>query len=499
MIMKSFGDNRAGRSDPQCRQGGAIVPGPPRSGPLDEPYYGLLPLLAASSGGEGAIAGLVSACRAGVLTRYAPALRRLGSVVKPLTVEVVGGFGSPLRLRGGANNSDSSNEDKTSNERTGQRRRREVVSPSTDETRPGPSDIRRSRSRVRAKSTSRTEVRKEGVQTRNQRAAQKAIQLPWYSSSGEEDEMTRQLSDDISPVRPRDIPAENLVGDNAPINISEEEDKPEEDIQVSRKRNIRSHSNTRGLLSSDESSSSKRSPPRKKPLGPKSKRAKSKPAAKLESATQTWEVPEKRGRGRPPTTGEYRNIIETKKALNNERQRELRLAQEEKVTTMEDTLKLLRRAHLDPEDTAEKAKLDLTADIASRIREAQAEVIRVARISNNLQGPLQRTLKVAASTTMGLADVLRTRADETAEVTGNEELRKLHVRVAKLTEEQEKMHNMVRSMKEEMEKAKEDAESAKRKVKNARQDLQDSIRRNEELKRQLKEARQRAKPKPQPA
>jgi len=62
---------------------------------------------------------------------------------------------------------------------------------------------------------------------------------------------------------------------------------------------------------------------------------------------------------------------------------------------------------MDPEDTAEGAKLDPTAGLANKIREAQAEVIRVSKISSNLQGPLQRVLRAAASLTMGLTDVLR--------------------------------------------------------------------------------------------
>jgi len=52
-------------------------------------------------------------------------------------------------------------------------------------------------------------------------------------------------------------------------------------------------------------------------------------------------------------------------------------------------------------------------------------VIRVSRVSRNLQGPMQKALRVAASTTMGLTDVLRTRADGTAETIGSEELRRL--------------------------------------------------------------------------
>jgi len=35
-------------------------------------------------------------------------------------------------------------------------------------------------------------------------------------------------------------------------------------------------------------------------------------------------------------------------------------------------------------------------DIANKIKEYQAEILKVAKISSNLKGPLQRALKVAA-------------------------------------------------------------------------------------------------------
>jgi len=62
-----------------------------------------------------------------------------------------------------------------------------------------------------------------------------------------------------------------------------------------------------------------------------------------------------------------------------------------------------------------------TADIASRVREAQAEVVRISKISSNLKGRPTKALKVSASLTMGLVDILRNRADGTGERTGSEE------------------------------------------------------------------------------
>jgi len=232
-------------------------------------------------------------------------------------------------------------------------------------------------------------------------------------------------------------------------------------------------------------------PAKKRLLRPKSKRLKQE-SINLDSVTQVWGQAEKRGRGRPPTTGEYREIAEAKKAVNDERERELRLAMEARTYNMEETLAILRKSHLDPEETAEGATLDPTADLASRIREAQAEVVRVSKISSHLQGPLQRTLRAAASLTIDLTAVLWTRADGTAETTGSEELRRLREQVAKLISEQEKTNATIQTMREEMTKANEAAEMARQKTKAVRQELQDAIRRNNELKQKLRDEKERA-------
>jgi len=154
-------------------------------------------------------------------------------------------------------------------------------------------------------------------------------------------------------------------------------------------------------------------------------------------------------------------------------------------------LKILKKAKLDPEDTAERGKLTPTADLASRLREAQAEVVRISKISSSLQGPMQRVLRAAASLTMGLTDVLRTRADAANGQTGQdndpEELRRL---VADLQKEQEKSGADI-ALRGEMAQAKVAAETADKKVEMIKRDLQDSIRKNQELKQLLKEEKSR--------
>jgi len=57
------------------------------------------------------------------------------------------------------------------------------------------------------------------------------------------------------------------------------------------------------------------------------------------------------------------------------------------------------------------------------VRECQVNVLRVAKSSMNLKGTCQRDLKIAAATTLGMLEVLRTRADRTATKANSEEIK----------------------------------------------------------------------------
>jgi len=111
-------------------------------------------------------------------------------------------------------------------------------------------------------------------------------------------------------------------------------------------------------------------------------------------------------------------------------------------------------------------------------------------VSSNLKGDLQRALRVAASLTVGMTDVLRTRADETGVKTGSEEMHLLKEQVEVLRSTQEKTTEDVNAMKAELEKAKITAAEAEKKAKRLAQELQDSIRKNRELKQKLWEAQE---------
>jgi len=197
-------------------------------------------------------------------------------------------------------------------------------------------------------------------------------------------------------------------------------------------------------------------------------------------------------RGRPPTTGEYIRLAESKKAVNDEKERELRLEREAKNFDMAEALQILRKGKLFPEDTAEEAALAPTADIASQAREAQAEVIRISKISSNLKGDLQRALRVSASLTMGLVDVLRTRADSTGAKTGEEELRRLREHVEKLSKAQEGVDDRLNALKNELEVAKSQIKREKEKRERATEQVQREREKREKISEQLREEREKA-------
>jgi len=101
--------------------------------------------------------------------------------------------------------------------------------------------------------------------------------------------------------------------------------------------------------STDEDSSKSKSKKKSQKKGTKPK------ATKLKTATTVANIEELRAQragkpGRPPTTGEYVKLAETKKAANDEKERERHLEMEGRIYSMEETLDILRRARLDPED-----------------------------------------------------------------------------------------------------------------------------------------------------
>jgi len=167
-------------------------------------------------------------------------------------------------------------------------------------------------------------------------------------ASSDEDEDIYQSSDDLSPGRRtqelagKDGQQDKLQGEVGTVVVTSD-DAGKETAPQEKKRGKRSQPIKEGSSSSEERTI-RRTSPKKKPLGSKSVRAK-REAVNPDSVVQVWGSTERRRRGRPPTTGEYREITEAKKAVNDEKERELRLAMEARAYSMEETLAILRRSH----------------------------------------------------------------------------------------------------------------------------------------------------------
>jgi len=175
----------------------------------------------------------------------------------------------------------------------------------------------------------------------------------------------------------------------------------------------------------------------KKNSGPEAfKKAKNGTAGSEEESERIAKLRAERAgkRGRPPTTGEYVQLAAAKKAVNDERERERRLERETRTYEMEE----------------ENLAHNPTGDIASRIREAQAEVVRISKVSSNLKGDLQRALRASASLTLGVIEVLRTRADVMTKKTGQEEVRAMKERLEQLSKAQEEGDTKLRNLAAEL-------------------------------------------------
>jgi len=198
-------------------------------------------------------------------------------------------------------------------------------------------------------------------------------------------------------------------------------------------------------------------------------------------------------RGRPPTTGEYVKLAAAKKAVNDERERERRLEREARTFEMSEILDILRSSKLYPEEEAEHLAHNPTGDIASRIREAQAEVVRISRISSNLKGDLQRALRVSASLTLGAIEVLRTRADITAKKTGQEEVRGMRERLDYLSKAQNESDRKLMELTSELEATKAAMKEERTKRESVLRQMRDITLKNETLKAKLSEERAKHK------
>lgn len=121
---------------------------------------------------------------------------------------------------------------------------------------------------------------------------------------------------------------------------------------------------------------------------------------------------QKRGRGRPPTTGYFVGITEAKAKYREEQKKEIELAREQRIMALTgEELFQDPRTERDLNKAIERAKQNPSGDIANVARELLAEVLKVSKTCYNMQGKQRGDLKKAALTATAAVEVLRTRAD----------------------------------------------------------------------------------------
>ncbi|XP_041989020.1 nucleolar and coiled-body phosphoprotein 1-like [Aricia agestis] len=140
----------------------------------------------------------------------------------------------------------------------------------------------------------------------------------------------------------------------------------------------------------------------------------------------------KRGRGRPPTTGQYVGYAKAQAEYNRQKEEALRLQAEEEVA---ETARRARRtwrdassalAVLPASSPAREEALEKTgADMAKTVKEALETIEMIAKKSANLKGTFQKYLKESVSTIAMVFDEMRSRSS-------SEEIQRLEAQNARL-------------------------------------------------------------------
>ncbi|KAJ0179074.1 hypothetical protein K1T71_005849 [Dendrolimus kikuchii] len=141
--------------------------------------------------------------------------------------------------------------------------------------------------------------------------------------------------------------------------------------------------------------------------------AKAKAAAKAPDA--------KRGRGRPPTTGEYVGLADAKKALVEAQRAELELQAEREIAERASAMATARVTRLQAgpalaSQAPPEARAAHAEGLQRQIADSLAVVTNVAKVSKGLKGTLQKALKDAAAAIQEASEELlsRTSSEEVA-------------------------------------------------------------------------------------
>ncbi|XP_049871995.1 uncharacterized protein LOC126370917 [Pectinophora gossypiella] len=159
----------------------------------------------------------------------------------------------------------------------------------------------------------------------------------------------------------------------------------------------------------------------------------------------------KRGRGRPPTTGEYVGLAKAKAELNRARREELMLEAEMAVAESARKIFGLRSSGTPLETGTEAAGLDpasatgteTVADLYQKAKDAAAVIESVASKSGRLKGTFVRALKDSTRLIVQVLDVLRSTSE-------SEETRNLQAQNSRLQKALDEQRREIESLRLEM-------------------------------------------------
>ncbi|KAJ0182187.1 hypothetical protein K1T71_001556 [Dendrolimus kikuchii] len=172
------------------------------------------------------------------------------------------------------------------------------------------------------------------------------------------------------------------------------------------------------------------------------------------SAAHQRTAARRKGRGRPPTTGEYVGLAAAKQKLVEAQRAQLELEMEKEVAERTSAMVTTRATRLragpapvdpDPPATEERgeARAALAEGLQRQIAESLAVVSNVAKVSKGLKGTLQKALKEAAVSIQEATDELLSR-------TSSEEVALLRAANSRMEAEIADLRRELRSLREEV-------------------------------------------------
>ncbi|XP_018360477.1 PREDICTED: protein PXR1-like [Trachymyrmex cornetzi] len=160
---------------------------------------------------------------------------------------------------------------------------------------------------------------------------------------------------------------------------------------------------------------------------------------------------------RSRTTGDYVGRREAIRKYNEAKEEQLQIDREILIREYS-CMDLFKKAKMDIDKIKDNMKGNSMEELGEKISGNMKEIMRIARCSSNLKGTFQKSLKLAAATSMGIFEIMRERSKLSKEDAKSEEVKSLKRVIAKL---KSKLEDGIESEKKKALQAKGEAEAYK--------------------------------------